>query len=292
MVLNKDLKANQKASDEVVVSQVDANLVATTDTTDTTQTPIDYIYNVLTDKDEIDWKDILMKLIKDDNIDPWDVDVSLIAKRYVEAVKKLKEMDFRVSGKVILASAILLSIKSNRLVDGDINAFDALISSLTQTEYDELLSGELGDFLSGEYIENIPLEEREKLPFLTLRTPQPRSRKISILDLVEALDKALEVRDRRQNKISSKEEKIFVPNKEKNLKSIILSVYESIQSVFQKKDKIFFSEIIKSPNREDVIYTFIPLLHLDFQQVVRLDQDTEFGEIEISLIKKNSEELK
>jgi segregation and condensation protein A len=255
--------------------------------------PIDFIYDVLTDKDEIDWKDILMKLIKDDNIDPWDVDVSLIAKRYVDAVKKLKEMDFRVSGKVILASAILLSIKSNRLVESDINAFDALISSLTVTEYDELLSGELSDFLSGEYLETIPLEQREKLPFLTLRTPQPRSRKISILDLVEALDKALEVRDRRQNKISSKEERIFVPNKEKNLKSIIISVYESIQSVFKKKEKIFFSDIIKSPNREDVIYTFIPLLHLDFQQVVRLDQEAEFGDIQISLLKNNdSSELK
>jgi len=255
--------------------------------------PIDFIYDILTDKDEIDWKDILMKLIKDDNIDPWDVDVSLIAKRYVDAVKKLKEMDFRVSGKVILASAILLSIKSNRLVESDINAFDALISSLTVTEYDELLSGELSDFLSGEYLENIPLEQREELPFLTLRTPQPRSRKISILDLVEALDKALEVRDRRQNKISAKEERIFVPNKEKNLKSIIISVYESIQSVFQKKEKIFFSDIIKSPNREDVIYTFIPLLHLDFQQVVRLDQETEFGDIQISLLKnKDSSELK
>jgi len=287
MAVSKALDVEGNKPDEVVVAGAKAADTANA------KSAIDFIYDVLTDKDEIDWKDILMKLIKDDNIDPWDVDVSLIAKRYVDAVKKLKEMDFRVSGKVILASAILLSIKSNRLVESDINAFDALISSLTQTEYDELLSGELGDFLSGEYIENLPLEQREKLPFLTLRTPQPRSRKISILDLVEALDKALEVRDRRQNKISSKEERVFIPNKEKNLKSIILSVYESIQAVFNQKDKIFFSDIIKSPNREDVIYTFIPLLHLDFQQVVRLDQEAEFGDIQISLLKNNkSSELK
>jgi len=287
MAVSKGLDIEDKKGGEIVIAGT--KVAGTIDT----KSPIDFIYDVLTDKDEIDWKDILMKLIKDDNIDPWDVDVSIIAKRYVEAVKKLKEMDFRVSGKVILASAILLSIKSNRLVEGDINAFDALISSLTQTEYDELLSGELGDFLSGEYIENLPLKEREKLPFLTLRTPQPRSRKISILDLVEALDKALEVRDRRQNKISSREEKVFIPNKERNLKSVILSVYENIQVVFKKKQKIFFSDIIKSPNREDVIYTFIPLLHLDFQQVVRLDQEAEFGEIQISLLKNNdSSELK
>lgn len=287
MTVSNGLDIEDKKGGEVVIAGAKV-----TDTMDT-KSPIDFIYDVLTDKDEIDWKDILMKLIKDDNIDPWDVDVSIIAKRYVEAVKKLKEMDFRVSGKVILASAILLSIKSNRLVESDINAFDALISSLTQTEYDELLSRELGDFLSGEYIENLPLKEREKLPFLTLRTPQPRSRKISILDLVEALDKALEVRDRRQNKISSREEKVFIPNRERNLKSVILSVYENIQAVFKKKQKVFFSDIIKSPNREDVIYTFIPLLHLDFQQVVRLDQEVEFGEIQISLLKNNdSSELK
>ena len=42
-------------------------------------------------------------------------------------VKKLQEMNFFISGKVVLASAILLKIKSNRLVNEDIARLDNLL---------------------------------------------------------------------------------------------------------------------------------------------------------------------
>ena len=42
-----------------------------------------------------------------------------------------------------------------------------------------------------------------------------------------------------------------------------------------------------SDSKEDKIYTFIPLLHLDHQRAVDLTQKKHFGEIEIELLNKD-----
>ena len=91
--------------------------------------PHERIFEILFDKDELTWQSIIQELIKTEQMDPWDVNISLLTKKYIETIKKLKELDFRVSGKVLLAAAILLKIKSNKLVGEDIEYLDRLISS-------------------------------------------------------------------------------------------------------------------------------------------------------------------
>ncbi|HIJ18946.1 TPA: segregation/condensation protein A, partial [Candidatus Woesearchaeota archaeon] len=90
-------------------------------------THVDRIFSLLTQQDEITWQTILYDLVRKEGMDPWDVDISLIARRYIELIRKLKEHDFRLSGKVLLAAAILLKLKSSKLVDEDITELDRLI---------------------------------------------------------------------------------------------------------------------------------------------------------------------
>ena len=51
------------------------------------------IFQILFEEDEITWQTIIYRLIKEDNMNPWDVDVSLLTKKYIGMLKKLKEMD-------------------------------------------------------------------------------------------------------------------------------------------------------------------------------------------------------
>lgn len=229
------------------------------------------IFQILYDTDEVTWQTLLYELIKKEGMNPWDINISLLTKKYIETIKKLKELDFRISGKVLLAAAILLKIKSNRLVNEDLSEFDRL---LTQSE-EELL-------------EELDLEEpraydEEKRPLIP-RTPQPRKRKVSVFDLVKALEKALEVKKRRVlNSIPPMDVKI--PEKKKDISQVIREVYEKVKSFFSinKQNRLTFSQLVPSNTREDKIYTFIPLLHLTQQRKVNLDQKEHFGEIEIML---------
>ena len=80
-------------------------------------------------EDEITWKLMLLNLVKEEGLDPWNVDIRVLSERFIEMVKTMKDMDLRVSGKIILAAAILLRLKSEKLLTDDVGAFDQLLAS-------------------------------------------------------------------------------------------------------------------------------------------------------------------
>jgi len=234
------------------------------------------IYNMLMQKDEITWQNIIYGLVKSEEMNPWDVDVSLLAKRYLETIKKLKETDFLVSGKMVLASAILLRIKSDKLVSHNIAEFDNLLFS-NEGELEEV----------EEYLED--QRSIDEVPELILKTPQPRKRKVVLRDLVGALQRALDFDERRKIKKEQREivlEKPKIPEKKIDITELIKNNYDKIKDFFMRSEKLTFSKLVSSDRREDKILTFIPLLHLYNQNKVILEQKEHFGEIDIKLIRK------
>src|SRR3989338_6871314 len=228
------------------------------------------IFQILYKEDEVTWQSLLYELVKKEGMNPWDINISLLTKKYIDTIKTLKELDFSISGKVLLAGAILLKMKSNRLLNEDLSEFDRL---LTHEE---------------ELIEELDLEEQQyklwEKPILTPRMPQPRKRKVSIFDLVNALEKALEVKQRRVlNSIPPMSVKI--PERKRDITEVIREVYLRIKSFFMidSQKKLTFSQLVPSQKKEDKIFTFIPLLHLTNQRKVNLEQKEHFGEIEIMM---------
>ncbi|MBS3102654.1 segregation/condensation protein A [Candidatus Woesearchaeota archaeon] len=231
----------------------------------------DKIFELLLDKDEITWQTLIYELVKTEEMDPWDIDVSILTKRYITTIKKLKELNFRISGKVLLAAAVLLRIKSNRLLTQDL------------TEFDRLIAGD------EESIEELAFEEtfgklQEDNPRLIPRMPQPRKRKVSIYDLVDALQKALEVKRRRVLN-SAPPANVRIPKKSRDITQVIREVYGRVKAFIlgNKQNTVTFSQIVPSDSKEDKIYTFIPLLHLSNQRKIELHQEKHFGEIDITL---------
>ncbi len=245
--------------------------------------PHDKIFNLLFNEDELTWQNIIYDLIRSEEMNPWDINITTISQKFIGRLKELKEMDFRISGKVVLASAMLLRMKTNRLMDEDMLAFDNLVHGIE--DYDD--SMDLLDELSNGY------QEKEVTPPLRPRTPQPRKRKVSVFDLVEALEKALNVQNRRK-KYLTPDVKMVAPKKGKELTVIMSDVYDKILTHFgaQPKSKtksnvrLSFEDLIPSDTKEDRVYTFIPLLHLENQAKVNMDQQEHFGDIFIDLVKK------
>ncbi|MBN2420664.1 segregation/condensation protein A [Candidatus Woesearchaeota archaeon] len=227
------------------------------------------IFDIIMQGDEITWQSLIYDLVKSEGMDPWDIDVSKLTFRYIEMLKKIKEMDLRISGKVVLAAAILLKVKSNYLLEEDVLNFDKLMHPEEYTE-DALYE-----------------HEQKKLSFdptgarLIPRTPQPRKRKVSIYELVDALRQALEVRKRRKEILESIN--ITVPEKKIDISKVIEMLYSKISGHLSENDGLTFRQLVKSGKKEDVIGHFIPLLHLSNEHKVDLEQNSHFGEIEIML---------
>ncbi len=241
------------------------------------------LYNMLVHEDEITWQTIIYDLIKNDEMDPWDIDVSALTGRYIQRVKDLKEHDFRISGKVLLAAAILLRIQSYKLVGEDLAELDRLISGPEDEDSEDDIFEDLSTFGDTDPFKS---EKPELFP----RTPQPRKRKVSVYELVKALEKALEVKKRRVIR-NIPPQNITIPDKKRDITLVIIDIYQRIKDFFGKNKgaKLTFDQLIPSDSKEDKVLTFIPLLHLSNQRKVDLEQERHFGEISVYLARKEVE---
>lgn len=239
------------------------------------------LVEIIVENDEITWKDIIYDLVKSDQMDPWDIDIAKLTKLFIDKLKNLKKFNFKVSGKAVLAAALLLKIKSNRLVGEDMDEFDRLLASKDINEE------EFYDELAAEMRDPSMISEEEKVTLIP-RTPQPRSRKVSVYDLMNALEKALEVKKRRLIK-SMPEEGIEIPAMQKDISLSIKEVFKSIMDFFVTGGKkLTFRKLVENDHsKEERIGKFQPLLHLDYQRKIELHQEKPFADIDIELLYKN-----
>jgi len=234
------------------------------------------IYNLII-SDEISWQALIHDLIRSEQLDPLDIDITLLTRGFLEKVGKLEEANFFVSGKVLLAAAILLRMKAERVYD-QLQYFDDLLFGKEEQE-----QAEAERFY-------VP---RGELPIILPKTPLPRMKKVTIEDLMQALDRAIEVEDRRQKRYDAvieaeREAAIVLPRGTINITEKIKELYKKIKGFFFKQlaKRMTFSELVPSQKKEDKIATFIPLLHLDSREKITLEQPKAFEEIYIYMFKK------
>ncbi|HII16180.1 MAG TPA: segregation/condensation protein A [Nanoarchaeota archaeon] len=233
----------------------------------------DRIINMILEQNELTWQNIIYDLIKSDEMDPWDIDVSLLTQRYIETIKAMEQMNFLISGKVLLAAALLVKIKSDRLVEQDIAYFDSILFPQTEA---------LDDM-------EMQFTERQKVehPPLGIRTPLPRKRKVSVQDLMKALQRALEVDKRRTLKYNRyyTENVAVVPERKVDILVLIKSLYGKIVGFFEKKETITFTKLLPEgePTKREKVLTLLPLLHLENESKVDLSQEANFAEIYVTL---------
>lgn len=242
-------------------------------------------YEAIFSKEDLNWKDLIYDLVKSENMDPWDIDMSVLSQKFLETLRAMKELDLTIPGKVILAAAMLLKVKSNKLLTEDIDNLDRLFAQSEESDESLLLDEE------GNYEDGIPgLKESAEDIKLIPRTPQPRKRKVSVYDLIDALQKALDVKKRRVMRELPEVGEVKLPEKKVDITKLITNIYGKIKTYFisNKDNRLTFKELVPSMSKEDQVYTFIPLLHLTNQRKIDLIQEEHFGDIEVALLQKQA----
>ncbi len=231
------------------------------------------LYDILTSK-EASWQAIIYELIQTEQLDPWNIDLCLLAQRYLEKIRELEEANFFISSKVLLAASLLLRIKSEVLLDKYIRSLD------------EILFGKKEEKKT--VMERIEIDENE-LPELFPRTPLPRFRQVTLQELMSALNKAINTEHRRIKrgiieKQAEKLSQVDIPRTRVNIRDRIRQIYAKVMVYFKKKpqSKLSFTELA-GEGREEKLAAFLPLLHLDNQQKVWLFQEKHFDKIWIWL---------
>lgn len=239
------------------------------------------IFDLILEQEEVGWRTIIYDLVRTEQMNPWDIDISLLTKKYLDAVKKMQEHDLKISGKIILAAAILLKIKSSHLLEYGITNLDKLINQSEDLSENELLE-ELG--------EEAAQRRREQQKYqLIPRNPQPRNRKVSIHDLVNALQRAME--SKRRVLAKQMPVKYEMPKRSIDIMEVIYDLYHKIvyYTAKEKSENLTFTKLLPPrPTKMDKVYTFIPLLHLENQRKVETAQAQPFDEIQVRLLKRKA----
>jgi segregation and condensation protein A len=218
---------------------------------------------------DFSWKEIIYDLINTEQLDPWDIDLSVLSQKYLEKIRALEEANFVLSSKVLLVASLMLKIKSELLINKYIRNIDNILFNRNKEEVQEEI--DFKDY------------DDEDIPLLFPRTPLPRMKKINLQELIFALNNAIKTETRREIRKRVEREQIektkfFIPKKSFSIIQRIESVYSKISSIFKTQDKISFSEFAGT-EKESKIQTFVPLLHLDNTNKLWLNQEVHFEEI-------------
>ncbi|MFA5484970.1 MAG: segregation/condensation protein A [Candidatus Pacearchaeota archaeon] len=233
---------------------------------------------------ELSWQSIIYDLIKTEQLDPWDINLTILADKYIETIKRLEDENFFISSKVLLACALILRLKSDILADD-------YIQELNDSLYGKKEIQSILNFTSFEEI------DEENLPILILKTPLARHKKVTLDELMKALNHAINTENKRiKRQIKTFQTKKatlnLIPKKQVPLTIRIQKMYSVItQNILVSGRKLMkFQEI--AYEKDQKLSLFLPLLHLANAQKIYLWQPVHFKDINISKEMHPEEQLK
>ena len=223
--------------------------------------------------------DLLLHLIKQSNIDIYDIEISEITKQYLDYINKMEELNINIASSYIVMAAELMEIKSKSLLpkkeelvedEEEVVSKENLINKLIEYQkYKEMT----GSFKELETIrQNIYIKSPEKINNYTDEI-LIKNEDTSIDDLVEAFKKFLE-RKNQEKPITTK-----ITNKEYSVKER----KTNIRNILKEKKKVSFIELFEEPNTSFIVVTFLSILEMTKEKEIIIKQDTNFSNITIEL---------
>jgi segregation and condensation protein A len=212
--------------------------------------------------------DMLVDLVIQGEMDPWDIDIAGLAQRFLEEVRNMVKLNLRLSGRTLLTSAILLRMKSEHLMPQE-NGHNGHNG---HEDYEEYGWDEAYDF---------------ELDLPALPTPLRRraERRVTLFELVEALQQALNEEIIRKNFPPRRRARprLVIQVDDESIREKIISFYDRILELAQQREVLRFAELVYEPSPHYVVETLLYLLYLDSQGKLTVWQEELFGEIFITL---------
>ncbi len=229
-------------------------------------------YDLIT-SEELSWQAIIYDLIKTEQLAPWDIDLTILAERYVETIQELEDADFYLSSKVLLACSLLLRLKTEILANDYIQSLNDILFGTKEAQ----TTLDLTDF---------SIEEGD-LPLLVPKTPMARNKKVTLDELMSALNHAMATEHRRikrEIKVRQAEKSILTIMPRSNqvpLKVRVKNILAVIKGHLNKPgiEHLKFHEMAQ--DREEQMASFLPILHLSNEQRIFLHQPIHFEDIHI-----------
>ncbi|MEW5996720.1 MAG: segregation/condensation protein A [Candidatus Micrarchaeota archaeon] len=203
------------------------------------------------------WKQVLAELVISEKLDPWNIDIVVVADSFFGYVKRMEKFDFHIPANIILACAILLRYKSNAL-----RFFE-----------EPQPAGPAPDE-----------QAADPMPELSLSIRIPPRRQITLNELMEEMERVIKYDSRERPKnVAAQLPTLELDLDNYDMESEIDKMYARLKGGADSEGIIVFSSLVNGGGAEGIVSALTPLLHLAQRKSVCLRQDRFFGEIFINV---------
>src|SRR2546426_1343709 len=218
--------------------------------------------------------DLLLDLIRKQDIDIYDIPIARITAQYLAYVEKLRELDVNVAAEFIYMAAVLIHIKSKMLLPRDPDAPAAeddprseLVNRLLEHEKFKSAAQML---LQKQQIEDAVLSNPALKEFMDAEGTEPEIA-ADVIDLVKTFQQVLE-RVRTRPVINVDEETVTVGQ-----------MIDYLRRRLSLEDRpIRLKQLLmRVPSRPALVCMFLALLEMVRLQAIQVRQERLFGEIAV-----------
>jgi segregation and condensation protein A len=219
--------------------------------------------------------DLLLDLIRNQQINIYDIPIAQITQQYLESIQRAMELDIEVSAEFVYMAATLIHIKSRMLLPRD--------PELDKLSPEEDPRKELVDrLIEHERFRSAAamLQEKRMIEEAIWTNPQIQSfieadeepgLAVSLIDLVRTFQQVIERAKSRPAYEVSKED-VSIPD-------MILFLKQKLASLPKRKSVALVPLFEQQRSRRAMICLLLAILEMVKQQAIRLTQKESFGEI-------------
>ena len=218
--------------------------------------------------------DLLLHLIKQKNVDIYDISIEEITKSYLDYINKMEELNINVASSYLVMAAELMEIKSKSLLPKVENEEDNEEEEVSR----ENLINKLVEYKKYKEMTEVFKELEINRNNIYIKPPENinnyinneiYNEEIEIDKLVEAMKNFL------NRKELEKPLKTKITNKEYSVKER----KNSIRNIIRNKKRVEFTELFEEYNKSYIAVTFLSVLELAKEHELKISQDKNFDNI-------------
>jgi len=222
--------------------------------------------------------DLLLYLIKKNEIDIYNIPVALIAQQYLEYLDIIKSLNLDLAGEYLVMASTLIHIKSRMLLPAPEEPSGEELEDDPRAELVRHLLEYQAFKEAAAQLSSRPMLERDVFKRSAALPEEPRQKdageeelvEVSIFELIDAFSRLISRLD--------KKELLEIDLEKLSLSDIINDVMERLT----REKNLTFEELLgEKKDRRRIVYTFLAMLELIRLKMIRAYQTAAFGVIRI-----------
>ncbi len=220
--------------------------------------------------------DLLLHLIKKDNMDIHNINIEQITKQYLNYINLMENLNLNIASEYLVMAAELIEIKSSSLLpkqdinddEYEENSKEILIEKLLNYEQYKNITNKLKEL--EEYREEVFTKEPNSLSEFKEDNCQT-DLGVTLTDLLKAFSEFIEKKEL-EKPLTTK-----ITNKEYSVRKRC----NEIKKLLTRRNKIDFKDLFETFNKEYVVVTFLAILSMSKNQEIYIEQENNFKNITI-----------